>query len=155
MEYYFLVPPDQMLSAHFPREAKWQLTKKPLAINQFEQEPRLTGLFELGMSVETVREAMKGGQEVVQSFGPAGVNVVTAKVPLTRRLKAGTEYQFEVKSPDTLRLYLGNNMKPPVLLDKEGDVYRATIRPEKGDLKFGWMVEGEKEGTRLLHYLVE
>ena len=43
--FFFLVPPEQMIYTHFPDNAKWQLLRSPVSMNDFLRLPRVHSTF--------------------------------------------------------------------------------------------------------------
>jgi hypothetical protein len=90
----------------------------------------------------------------VRTYTLHASRTTVVKAPLTKRLKAGTEYEFEIRSTDYVKLLLRNNQKSTPLL-KEGDMHRVSILPEKGTLLLAGFEENQDKGRGLFSYEVE
>ena len=44
-DYYFLVPPKELICSHFPEEKKWQLLTEPLTVEEFTNQPIFSSIF--------------------------------------------------------------------------------------------------------------
>jgi hypothetical protein len=80
-DYYFLLPPEQIIYTHLPREEKWQMLDKPFTRDDQEDLPRLRGgLFKHGLTlVSHTKSAISSGTElkvVLTAPGDVVVNPV-------------------------------------------------------------------------------
>lgn len=156
-EYYFLVPPDQLIFTHLPVDPRCQLLARPITREEFERQPRATPLlFRLGVSAQTVREAAAGptGELVEVSENPF-TDMRLVEAPLGKCLKEGTKYEFRFESKDCVQMAVFNDGAPGVLTN-EGSQFHGTVRPRKGNLFVGGRrKEDANRFPTILRYVVE
>jgi hypothetical protein len=156
-EFYWCTPPERLIYTHFPLDRSWQLLKKPITVQQFEKQVKVDkGLFEMGVPDALLRSTLAGksfrGLAKVYT-APFALTIVN--VPLDNYLKDGQEYQFEIKSDDCVSMAVFNNRKP-IHLTKDGNVFRGTVRAEKGQLQIaGRITDKEPRYHFALGYAVE
>ncbi len=101
--YYFLVPPRELISDHFPVEPKWQLLDAPVTKLAFLAAPRVwPEFFENGLGLVSHREAVIKADKQVE---------VTLSTPQDTLLTA-TLRKGDVKLPDLF-----------TFVQRQGDVY--------------------------------
>jgi hypothetical protein len=62
-DYYFLVPPEQMIYTHLPSEEKWQLLSEPFTRDDQEALPAIrSGLFKNGLGLVSHKKALISGE---------------------------------------------------------------------------------------------
>ncbi len=156
-EYYFFTPPASLVFSHLPRDARMQLLDPPLTTREFQAQPAVSAvLFELGVSPKELRAAMaeKGFRDFIRTYNHPGRRTTAVNIPLSRHLRAGTEYTFEIKSEDydALAFTSEGGLIP---LTKSGSTFRATITPRKGRMILGGLPPGTRRYAFILEYSVE
>jgi hypothetical protein len=156
-EYYFLAPAEGLIFSHFPRDPRWQLLDRPVALNAFKAQPFVSAiLFELGVAPKDLRAAAgeKGFREFVVGLKHDGPRTRAARIPLSRHLRAGVEYTFEFTSEDYAMMAVSNDGKvTPV--EKADGVFRFTVAPRKGKLVVGGAPPRQMRFSIILEYIVE
>jgi hypothetical protein len=159
--YFFLVPPEQLIWTHFPKDLKWQLLESPVALEQFEQWPYVAAaLWEAGVSAEAVHAHVNAhpGQELVVAYADLR-RARLLEAPLQKKLTSGQSYSFHFKSADLARMVAISNGKLGSMFVKMGDEFRLTLQAQKGVLRIGAAISDAGESSagyeRMLEYLVE
>jgi hypothetical protein len=155
---FFLTPPEALIFTHLPAEKRWQLLDTPLPLKEFERQPFVDpSLFELGVGAKELRGAMaaKGFREFVRPAEHGNTRITAVGVPLSKHLRAGTEYTFELKSEDFGAFVLSNGGNKPVFLEKADGVFRGKITPQKGQLLVAAGQPGAQRFEGFLEYVVE
>src|SRR5262245_29279274 len=84
---------------YFPRDYRWQLLARRVTLKEFGSWPPVEpSLFEAGIPLKAVREALKEGATPVRVFPGGGIQVID--VPARRVLEAGRRYRFAVRSSE-------------------------------------------------------
>ena len=103
--YYFFVPPEEFVYAHFPQDEKWQLLQHPLSKEEYSQLVYLRPkFFSLGMKAidETKSTIHTDGIVTAKLFAPENVFCVAT---LTQGAKTlGDPFTFVQQDGDTVRL---------------------------------------------------
>jgi hypothetical protein len=157
-DYYFLTPPEQLIFTHLPEEAKWQLRKPPLSLNEFNRRPTIgSTLFEMGVTADAVERVLVAQPMagIVKTFSMPDGTSATGTFPIERSLRSGSDCRFEFKSDDFVSFALIQDRKFTYLKRQNG-VFRGTLRPHAGPLQIGAKVRGDSRGYAiLLEYSVE
>jgi transglutaminase-like putative cysteine protease/DNA-directed RNA polymerase subunit RPC12/RpoP len=164
-EYYFFVPPAQLIFTHFPNDRRWQLLDRPITEEEFRAQPGALyrNLFELGIAPEALRgtAAEKGFREYVRIYNLPGRRTTIVSIPLSRHFRAGTEYAFELRSEDYEQLTFnypepGTSKGTPFIhLENADGRFRGTIKPRKGTLVLYGRGPNEDRFFSILAYDVE
>ncbi|MCM8595563.1 transglutaminase domain-containing protein [Accumulibacter sp.] len=78
-EFYFLVPPEQLIYSHLPVDAAWQLLDPPLERSEFARLPHVRpAFFELGLGLRSHHEAMIEADQslTIEIDAPARTSVI-------------------------------------------------------------------------------
>ncbi len=158
-EYYFRTPPAQLSFTHLAEEERWQLRQPALTLADFNRQPNIgSELFELGVTLESVQKAIREapGVEFVKVFGGPSKSMRVVYMPLTARLKAGTEYKFEFKGDDLNSMAFVRDGQF-VYFKRDGKSFKATIKPARGTLVVGARAKnsGDKGYWGVAEYTVE
>jgi hypothetical protein len=157
-EYFFLPDPEQLIFSHYPRDKRWQLLKAPLTQKEFEKLPKVhRSYFELGFAAKEMRAmaSEKTFRGLVKAVQPDGSDIVITKAPLELHLKEGEEITFELKSSKILELAAING-KDFHFAKADGDSYRVSVTPKKGELLVSVKLPDKGAGYwSVLNYVVE
>jgi transglutaminase-like putative cysteine protease len=157
-DFYFLADPGRIIFTHLPEDEVWQLREPPLTVAEYARRPVVRRpLFDLGFTPQAVEAeiAAPGFRDVVHTPDFPGRAPTAVRAPLTRFLKAGTEYKFEFQSDDLTSFALVRNGQF-VYLKREGKTFRGTIRPGPGPLSVAGRGKDPKQAYfGLLDYVVE
>jgi len=70
-DYYFMVPPAELIYSHFPDEPNWQLLEKPVSRVDFKQSAHLySSFFELGLGLQAIAFSPDGSRLTLQFSNP-------------------------------------------------------------------------------------
>jgi len=157
-EFYFLTPPDQMIFTHLPEDPQWQLRRQTLSLAEFNSRPRIgTDLFGMGVTVEAIEWSISepSFREPVKSFKGSAERARVISIPLTKHLRVGQEYRFEIRAEQAEGfVFVQGNQFIPLKL-KDG-VFNGTIRPAPGPLHLGAKLKVNDKGySVILEYAVE
>jgi transglutaminase-like putative cysteine protease len=152
------VSPDLLCLTHFPEDPTWQLRKPPRTAEEFAATPKFDrGFFSLNPSAAELDKAMRDPafRALPTAFSHPGKNSISLlAAPLTRDLRAGVEYRFELRSGEYESLFVSNEDKL-VRLEKQGDVFRATVNAKAGRLQVEGQMAGDNRRHAILRYAVE
>jgi hypothetical protein len=155
-DYFFLPAPDKLIFSHLPEAPRWQLLSRPVARAEFGRQPWVSPLlFRYGFSAQAVRQALqrKDFRGLATVFSFQG-NLTVRQAPLSRHLRAGTEYRFRVESPDALAVAVINGTKWHPLT-RDGRSFEGALVPAQGNLGLAVRLPGEKSYWTVLQYVVE
>jgi transglutaminase-like putative cysteine protease len=96
-DYYFAIPPEQLIFEHLPENPKWQLLPTPVSEETYRKWPRVDhSLFEIGFSAEQVRAAIRQGG-LVEAYSLKGLRIRFIDAPASSTLKAGEPLRVRVE----------------------------------------------------------
>lgn len=157
-DFYFATPPEQLIFTHLPENARWQLKKPTITLDEFNRRPTIGAtLFEMGISAESIERVIAGAsyQGIVRSFALPGEAKATGAFPVERNLRGGTQYQFEFKSNDFVSFAFIQDHRF-TYFKRDNGTFRGSIRPHSGQLMVGAKLRGDQRGYAvLLEYTVE
>jgi transglutaminase superfamily protein len=158
-EYYFLVPPDQLVFSHLPKDPKWQMLLEPVTEKEFKDQPTVqSALFQMGVTTTAVRTAMEdeGLRELVKVFQYPGTPVTLRSVPLDSHLKAGTKYRFRIESDYFVAIAVENEGRWYALRHR-GKKFEGQIVAPRGTVKVQGLLAGQSrvQSWGLLEYVGE
>ena len=156
-DFYFQVKPEWLQFSHFPRDPKWQLRDPPLTKEEFDAVPcPPMDLFKRGFLADRVWKVLK--EDNIKEFCsfPAlpARGVIFRDAPVTRKLKAGAVYHFQVEAPD-YPVVAFQNGGPRLPLQKRGPLSEGIIAPHPGALDIVGFRSGQGGSDHIVHYEVE
>lgn len=105
---HFLMPPEQFIFTHFPREQKWQLLPEAITYEEFAQRATIPAtLFKMGFTAKQVNKKMKEGKlrAVVKTYTlPKGISMRIHEAPVERDLQVGKSYRFVIEAKGVLNI---------------------------------------------------
>ncbi len=157
-EYYFLVPPEQLIYSHFPDNPTHQLVTPPVTAATYQQWPKVpVEFFQYGVAAETIRTMLheQDFRGFVKTFRIPESPVRLDQVPLAKHLREGNAYHFRLEAPGAQKVAVINNGKWQHF-SRLGQVYEGLVTPLRGTLKLSAQFP-EKGGTfwSLCEYVVE
>jgi hypothetical protein len=154
-EYYFQSKPEFLQFSHFPDDPKWQLCEPRVTKQDFDGYPAVqTIFFERGISADRMWKALKEEKikEFCQIYSSPGRPVLFHDIPLSKKLKAGVKYRFQVDAADFTTLVF-RNANQRIFFQRNGPLFEGLIAPRPGSLDVSGM-KGSK-GDGILRYEVE
>ncbi len=108
-DFYFLTPPEQFVSQHFPTETRWQLLSRPVTKSEFDRFPKLYApYFTMGFGPEFPEDGQIGGNLPAQ---------------LSFRNPRSLDFLCTVS-----RFGQGKGVEVPVVITRTGDTYSLRLK---------------------------
>jgi hypothetical protein len=153
--YFFNVDKYEFFFRHYPMEQQWTLLSEPITLHQYQEMPLvMEPFFMLGFSgkeilTEYLYKTLPA--ELPMSF-PTTHDVKVVDFPLNGILAAGTQMNFTIISDEDLQLAISNDIKkPPVMMQKSGNRYTASLSVSRGDLHIAIGIKGGRFSDILLY----
>jgi hypothetical protein len=156
--YWFNVNKYEFLFKHFPDNTEWLLIPDAVTLKQYQDEIPLApeGMFMLGFDAhDLLDKALTKSlpKQLPQAFLTAH-RVKLIDFPLNGVLTPGASTTFTITSDEDLSFAISNDLKkPPVLMDKSGNTYTATLPLKSGDLHIA--IKGKTNYSDILLYRVK
>ena len=156
--YWFATDPEMFIFSHYPSNEEWQLLEDPISVDDFQKLPNLKGdFFGIGFSVDKVKELLNSPdyKGLVTTYSPKyDTSVVTViDSPVSKYLKAGVEYNFELIITNSVQAAIING--DWTFIKNDNNKYSIKYKPVKGTLKFNVKYSStEKNYWGLLEYIV-
>lgn len=135
-ETWFDVAPEWMIFSHFPQDKKFQLLKKKISEEQFQELPLLYPYAEkYGFNAVKILHYTSESKAGVPTIYPPtdGLNIEAVDVPLCDTLQVGNAYSFTLKkkSPHKIMLICGSEYVTEDMWQRSDSIYTLTYRPFK------------------------
>jgi hypothetical protein len=153
--YFFNVDRYEFLFKHYPVEQQWTLITEPLTLRQYQEMPLVQEpFFMLGFSGKDILTKYLDKTlpaELPMSF-PTTHDVKAVDFPLDGTLAAGTPMNFTIISNEDLVMAISNDLKkPPVMMQRSGNRYTASLTPSRGELHIAIGIRGTRFSDILLY----
>ncbi len=137
-DFWFLVPPAQLVFSHLPADPRWQLLPQPVERMAFQGLPALSAptLFKFGWSADDVRtrHAAPGFGGFPEVYDHQGRRFGIRSAPLDGTLAAGAEHEFRLMAPDAQRVQVINEGAFIDLQRADDGSWTGRVAPRAGGL---------------------
>ncbi len=153
--YFFNVDKYEFFFRHYPVDYQWSLLSEPISLRQYQEMPLvMEPFFMLGFSGKDIISKYLDKTlpaELPMSF-PTTHNVKVVDFPLDGTLAAGTQMNFTVLSDEDITMAISNDIKkPPVMMQKSGNRYTASLTLSRGDLHVAIGIKGSRFSDILMY----
>ncbi len=153
--YFFNVDKYEFFFRHYPVEQQWTQLSEPITLHQYQEMPLvMEPFYALGFSGKEILTKYLDKTlpaELPMSF-PTTHDVRVVDFPLDGILKAGTQMNFTIISDEDIQLVISNDIKkPPVMMQKSGNRYTASLTLSRGDLHVAIGAKGGRFSDILLY----
>jgi hypothetical protein len=157
--YYFLVPPEELILTHFPKESRWQLVESPMSEETFDKQPYVPPmLLHVGFTRQAIQKEMdrEGFKEFVKAAPFPNKTFKVRAAPVGLHLKPGSKHRFSLEAPEAVLMAFhdGTRFHP---LRRKGKTFEGILQvPADAKIYVGVQWRSQKQKNvyyNILEYL--
>ena len=155
MPYFFNVDKYEFFFRHYPVDQKWTLLSESITLKQYQEMPMVFEfVFMMGFNAKDMITKYLAGTlpaELPMSF-PTTHQVRLVDFPLDGTLASGTQLDLTIISDEDLQLAISNDLKKaPVMMQRSGNKYTASLTLKRGDLHIAIGAKGTRFSDILMY----